>query len=94
MYDYQDKIKAFIQQNFTPATADSANVKLTTNGLLLFLWNAFPVDCISDYSLVEILEDLGYSQTMYVVTDPDTNKKQLTLGWCFTTPFDFDEVIP
>lgn len=92
MYDYYDKIKAFISTNFTPATPDTANVKLTTNSLLNFLWNAFPMGCITEYNLVEILENLGYSQTMYVVTNPDSTKKQLTLGWCFETPFDFDEV--
>lgn len=90
MYDYYDKIKAFISTNFTPATPDTANVKLTTNSLLNFLWNAFPVDCISDYTLVEILENLGYSQTMYLGFDEEKNKPKLELGWCLKAPFDLD----
>lgn len=92
MYNYEEKIKEFLQHNFTPSTALHANLKLTTNQMLCFLWNAFPKDCVSDYTLVQILEDLNYKQTMYVVEDPESNKTQLTLGWCFETPFDFDEV--
>ncbi len=98
MYDYQEKIKAFIQVNFVPSNAENANVKLTTNQLLQFLWNAFPIDCISDYLLVEILESLGYTQTMYVVETPVEKgtkknkvieiKKSLQLGWCLKSPFD------
>lgn len=92
MYNYEEKIKEFLQHNFTPSTAEKANVKLTTNGLLKFLWNTFPKDCISDYTLVQILEELNYKQTMYVIEDTESAKTQLTLGWCFETPFDFDEV--
>src|SRR5690606_32409245 len=98
MYDYPEKIKAFIQANFTPSTADNANVKLTTQQLLYFLWNAFPTDCISNYILVDILEELGYKQTMYVVETPVEKgtkknkiieiKKSLQLGWCLKSPFD------
>lgn len=90
MYDYYDKIKAFISTNFTPATPDTANVKLTTNSLLNFLWNAYPVDCISNYDLVGILESLGYSQTMYLGFDEEKNKPKLELGWCLTVPFDLE----
>lgn len=100
MYDYYDKIKAFISANFTPATPDTANIKLTTNSLLNFLWNAFPMDCITEYNLVEILENLGYNQTMYVVETVTENgegdkktttiKKSLQLGWCLKAPFDLD----
>ena len=97
MYGYEIKIKESIQANFTPSNADNANLKLTTSQLLYFLWSAFPTDCISDYELVEILENLGYEQTMYVVETPVEKgtkknkfieiKKSLELGWCLKSPF-------
>lgn len=98
MYDYPDKIKAFISENFTPSTPERANVKLTTHQLLSFLFNAFPMDCITEYNLVEILEALGYTQALYVVETVhehgkgDNKKikieKSLQLGWCLKSPFD------
>lgn len=103
MYNYDEKIKEFIAENFKPASAIDANVKLTTKSFLLFLWNAFPEDCISDYVLVDILEQLGYKQTMYIVeiktvTGTKSEKKihiekKLTLGWCLSCSFDLEEQI-
>lgn len=98
MYGYEIKIKAFIQNNFEPSTPENANMKLKTSQLLCFLWNTFPVDCISDYELVEILEDLGYKEALYVVEHSTKRKadkrkfieirKSLELGWCLKSHFD------
>ena len=104
MYDYPQQIKDFLSRYFTPSEEVLANVKMTTYDLLAFLWNAFPKDCISDYQLVEILNELGHQQQMYVVEhysefkDDDGKKKQrinkkLEVGWCFKTPFNLKEEI-
>ncbi|KAA5532799.1 hypothetical protein [Paenimyroides baculatum] len=98
MYGYEIKIKEFIKNNFEPSTPENANMKMKTSQLLFFLWNTFPVDCISDYELVLILEELGYKETMYVVENSTKRKaenrkyieiqKGLELGWCLKSPFD------
>lgn len=104
MYDYDDQIKSFLQKYFETSEEVLANIKMTTGDILEFLWNAFPKDCISDYNLVEILNDLGHKQQMYVVenyhefVDENKNKKikitrRIELGWCFKTPFDLREEI-
>ena len=100
MYDYKEKIQAFISENFSPSNADNSNMRLTTNAFLCFLWNAFPENCISDYDLVYILENLGYKETLYVVEKPvekgtKKNKvievqKSLELGWCIKAPFNLN----
>lgn len=98
MYNYEEKIKEFLQHNFEPSTPENANMKLKTSQLLNFLWNTFPVDCISDYELVLILEELGYKEALYVVEHSINKKadnrkfieiqKSLELGWCLKSPFD------
>ena len=102
MYDYQEKIKAFLRTNFQPIDPQLANFKLSTDSLLSFLWNAFPKDCISDYQLVEILEELGYEQQLYVCEQTEEYfdgkskkerkrvKKSLKLGWCLLSNIDLD----
>lgn len=60
MYDYPEKVKQYIFQNFEPSTPKLANTKMSTQQLLKFLFVVFPVDCVSDYELTDILFELGY----------------------------------
>lgn len=104
MYDYQEKIKSFIELNFEPEYPLLAQLKLTTDQLLCFLWSGFPKECISDYQLIDILSELGYIQQLYVVElyeekqDDEGKKiievrKKLKLGWCFKSKFDLNPEI-
>jgi hypothetical protein len=98
MHDYYNQISIFISENFLPSTPDNANVKFNTDQLLLFLFKTFPVDCVSDYDLNEILLSLGYMRHNYVVeyfsevgkkNDRKIEvKKSLEVGWCLKSPFD------
>lgn len=98
MLDYLETITEFINQNFEPSNPESANVKLNTDQLLDFLFRTFPVGCISDYDLNDILISLNYKRYSYVVeTYKEVGKKKekrievsksLEVGWCLKTPFD------
>ncbi|MGK4567834.1 hypothetical protein [Flavobacterium sp. 3HN19-14] len=101
MLDYEDQITDYLKENFTVSDADKANFKKTTNELLSFLFTTFPDGCISDFQLNQILIDLGYSRTTYIVetitertegrkkdkTTITTIHKHLTLGWCLKSHF-------
>lgn len=92
MLNYYEDITAFLQANFTPSDPDKSNFKCTTRELLRFLFETFPKDCISDYELMDILVDLGYTRHTYAVDhitfedNPDaeitTINKSLVNGWC------------
>ena len=69
MYDYPDKIKAFINENFKPSNIVFAEFKLTTTQLLEMLFNSFPNGCISDFDLNLILEELNYERSFTIVND-------------------------
>ncbi|HSD07912.1 hypothetical protein [Flavobacterium sp.] len=98
MLDYFESIKNFIAEQFTPSNPENANVKMTTNDLLEFLFRTFPVNCISDYELNVILMLLGYVRHTYVVesyTEVGKKKdkkievrKSLEVGWCLKSAFD------
>ena len=98
MHDYYEQISVFIKENFLPSTPENANVKLTTEQLLSFLFRTFPVDCVSDYDLNEILTSLGYTRHNYFVEyfsevgkKKDAKievRKSLEVGWCLKSPFD------
>ncbi|MFV8336446.1 hypothetical protein ACNQF7_10225 [Flavobacterium sp. RSP29] len=98
MHDYYEQIATFIKENFIPSSPENANVKLNTEQLLSFLFRTFPVDCVSDYDLNEILSSLGYLRHNYVVeyfTEVGKKKdarievkKSLEVGWCLKSPFD------
>jgi len=91
MYDYPTQITAFISENFKPSTPEEANVKITNKELLQLLFNTFPVDCISDYELNDILKELGYIPFTYVSEklEDGITKKELTIGWCMTSSLNF-----
>jgi len=95
--DYEQKVKTFLQQNFTPSDDTHANIKHTTSSLLKFLWSVFPKDCVSDYELDDILTELGYQRytwpedvTTYEEVGgamiPETTT-HLEIGWCMRSPF-------
>jgi hypothetical protein len=80
MYDYQEQVKAFLQEHFTPASAETANVKMTTGSILEFLFKTFPKDCISDYELNDILNQLKFERGTFMEVDYN-DKEQLVSGW-------------
>lgn len=96
MYDYQEKVKDYLENNFSPANYDLANMRCTTKMLLDFIFTVFPKDCISDYELVETLYDLGYVPKNIEEAIEDNNpeegeewkkktkpkKTQLKVYWC------------
>lgn len=91
MYDYPTQITAFISDNFKPSTPEEANVKITNKELLQLLFNSFPIGCISDYELNDILKNLGYQPFTYVEekTEDGNTKKELTIGWCMSSSLNF-----
>lgn len=105
MLNYIDDIAAYIAAHFTPSNPDVANFRHTTPGLLGFLFMAFPRDCISDYELDVIMNDLGYRRWQWLVEQTTSNggegeketftiSKTLVTGWCLHTEFDLrDETI-
>jgi len=98
MLDYIDTIREFLIENFHPSNPEIANVKLTTDQLLGFLFQTFPDGCISDYDLNDILISLGYKRFTYVVesyseVEKDDStiyevRKSLQVGWCLKSEFD------
>lgn len=98
MLDYLETITKFLDDNFHPSNPDSANVKLNTDQLLNFIFRTFPVDCISDYDLNDILIDLGYKRYTYIVENyceiekGESKiyevKKSLEVGWCLKSDLD------
>ena len=103
MYDYPTQIEDFIKENFEHSTPELANFKLTTQELLNFLFSVFPVDCISDYDLNDILLKLGYNRFTFVFEFKEVffeNKnekirisKSLKIGWCFKSHHDLTEIV-
>jgi len=100
MFDYKEEIEKFIKQNFMPAYPDLANVKYTTEEFLGFLFQVFPVGCISDYELNEILISLDYERFTYTLQSISYDKDEdgekvpkithyLVSGWCM-----FSQKIP
>jgi hypothetical protein len=80
MYDYQEQVKAFLQEHFTTANAQTANVKMTTRSILDFLFKTFPKDCISDYELNDILNQLKFERGTFMEVDYN-DKENLVSGW-------------
>lgn len=96
MLDYKEQIFEFIKRNFEPTYPDLANAKFTTEEFLGFLFLSFPVDCISDYELNDILLSLEYERFVYTIEiisfekDEDGEKvpkisHPLITGWCMFT---------
>lgn len=77
MYQFDDKIKKFLQENFEPGTTETANFKYTNAELLEHLFQVFPKDCISDFELYDILLSIGYEIKSYT-NDDEENR----LVWC------------
>ena len=98
--DYKSQISQFIKDNFEPSNANLANVKMSTDDLLKFLFTVFPDDCISDYDLVDMLRHQGFELKPFVVEhfSEEENKKetitsiqkQLALGWCMKSEFNLE----
>jgi hypothetical protein len=93
MFDYKEQIFEFIKRNFEPTYPDLANAKFTTKEFLGFLFQVFPVGCISDYELNEILLQLEYERFTYSVetvkiemdkygNTTEVKKYNLCFGWC------------
>lgn len=84
MYDYQNQISVFIEKNFKKSSPNQANFKVTNSQLLDFLFNTFPVGCIDDYELNQIMVKLKYERHNYLVND-DSGNQFLTSSWCMYT---------
>lgn len=93
MFDYYQLIYEFVKANFEPTYPDLANVKLTNDEFLSFLFLSFPKNCISEYELNEILISLGFEHQLYTVErisivangdgeETETKTQQLMSGWC------------
>lgn len=92
MLNYIDTITDFIRENFESSNPDNANVKMNTEQILDLLFRTFPVGCISDYELNDILIELGFNRFTYVVEFYDEFRKKkekkiqvtksLEVGWC------------
>lgn len=99
MYDYTTQISEFIQEHFAPAeNAEQSNTLMNSEQLLLFLFQTFPVGCISDYDLNEIMLKLQYKRETYTIEIPiEQTKKEiqsgapikydyrLRTGWCMNS---------
>ncbi|KIQ22650.1 hypothetical protein RT99_05955 [Flavobacterium sp. MEB061] len=98
MLDYLETVREFFIDNFTPSNPESANVKLSTRDLLVFIFRTFPANCISDYELNEILISLSYKRYTYVIesyaeVEKDDRtvyeiRKSLDFGWCLKSDLD------
>lgn len=94
-------------ENFNPSDPDKSNFNGNTDELLQFLFKTFPVDCISDFQLNEILTDLGYKRFSYIVENTtesfegkDDNRKSiftiyktLAHGWCLKSVLNLEPEI-
>lgn len=71
MIDKTQEIKAFIKKHYSPGTPETSppELQLTTNALLSLLFQTFPIGCVDDYDLAEILKQLGYEPQKRGVTD-------------------------
>ncbi len=95
---YLSDIEKFIEENFTPATPETANVKISTEDLLTFIFRTFPYDSIMEHQLTDILTSLGYERHTYVLERNEvtgkgkkqqtTVHKSLSVGWCMKTHLD------
>lgn len=92
---YLIEIEGFIKENFSPATADDANVKITTEGLLHFIFKTFPYDSIMEHQLVDLLTSLGFSRHTYVIEHTHVLskekvkiEKEMAVGWFMKTHLD------
>lgn len=82
MYDYIFQISEFVKENFAPVSIEEANVKMTSDELLGFIFGTFPKGCISDYELNDIMVRLGFFRATYIVEDKDKSIDQIVSGWC------------
>ncbi|ALU25257.1 hypothetical protein HMPREF9714_03328 [Myroides odoratimimus CCUG 12901] len=82
MYDYQEKVKDYLENNFVPGDTHNYNLKVSTQELLSFLFKVFPRDCISDYDLVDTLQYLGYRPfNIMERISKDDKKEVLNVYW-------------
>jgi hypothetical protein len=96
MQDYNAQIFEFIKRNFEPTYPDLANAKFTSEEFLGFLFLSFPVDCISDYELNDILLSLDFERFTYTIESISFDRDEegekvpvinhhLVSGWCMFT---------
>jgi hypothetical protein len=100
---FKTKISNFIKQNFRPAEYNTANVTMSTEEFLDFLFTVFPKDCISDYDLVDIMERQGFVLRTHVVErivkiEKDKReivqlRKSLAVTWSMRSDFDLETEI-
>ena len=80
MIDTKPKVTAFLRENFTTATPESATHKLSSEELLSMLFNVFPEGSIDTYDLYDILSSLNYKP--YKITSQSEKKETMEFLWC------------
>ena len=62
MIDKTIEITAFLKQHYSPSTLNDKKpeLQLSTQDVLSLLFQVFPVGCIDDYDLHQLLTTLGY----------------------------------
>lgn len=107
MLDFKERIQNFISDYFEKGDRDNHNVSYSTASLLHFLFSVFPTDCITEYDLDEILQDLDFLPQMDIVKEEmivtENGEKYKTVThklqprWffnCSLLPADIKELIP
>lgn len=63
MIDKTSEIKAFLSEHYLPGELKSTkkDLQLSSRDVLTLLFQVYPIGCIDDYELHEILTQLGYS---------------------------------
>ncbi len=63
MIDKTLEIKAFLKGHYCPGSLEDTKpeLQLNTSGVLQLLFQIFPIDCVDDYDLHNLLVQLGYT---------------------------------
>lgn len=78
MINFTSQITDFLRKNFQPSDLENATHKLTTSELLAMLFQVFPNDCIDDYELYDILQNLNYTP----LNEKSNSENPLKFVWC------------
>tara|TARA_R110000850_G_scaffold277151_1_gene424841 strand:- start:37055 stop:37384 length:330 start_codon:yes stop_codon:yes gene_type:complete len=80
MFNFAQKVQAFLKENYAPATVNDATLTTTTTGLLELLTEVYPRHSVDSFELYDILHRLGYQEQLYrkehkhAILDDEGNK--------------------
>lgn len=71
MIDKTLEITEFLKKHYLPSNIQESKeeLQLSTSGVLNLLFQIFPVGCIDDYDLHQLLTTLGYEPQKRGITD-------------------------